>query len=50
MPTVTLHRPALEELSFRQSLLSDPDTMAYNHAWGGTIDFPQERWEDWYGR
>lgn len=50
MSTVTLHRPALEELSFRQSLLSDPDTMAYNHAWGGTIDFPKERWADWYGR
>lgn len=50
MPTVTLYRPALEELSFRQSLLSDPDTMAYNRAWGGTIDFPQERWADWYQR
>lgn len=50
MPTVILHRPALEELSFRRSLLSDPDTMAYNHAWGGTIDFPRERWADWYGR
>lgn len=50
MSTVTLHRPALEDLSFRQSLLSDPDTMAYNRAWGGTIDFPRERWADWYGR
>lgn len=50
MPTITLYRPALEELSFRQSLLSDPDTMAYNRAWGGTIDFPQERWADWYQR
>lgn len=50
MSTVILHRPALEELSFRRSLLSDPDTMAYNRAWGGTIDFPQERWADWYGR
>ena len=38
MSTVTLHQPTLEELSFRQSLLSDPDTMAYNRAWGGAID------------
>lgn len=50
MSTVILHRPALEELSFRRSLLSDPDTMAYNRAWGGTIDFPRERWTDWYKR
>lgn len=50
MSTVTLHRPSLEELSFRRSLLSDPDTMAYNRAWGGTIDFPRERWADWYKR
>lgn len=50
MSTVTMHRPSLEELSFRQYLLSDPDTMAYNRAWGGTIDFPRERWEDWYRR
>lgn len=50
MSTVTLHQPTLEELSFRQSLLSDPDTMAYNRAWGGTIDFPRERWADWYKR
>ncbi len=24
--------------------------MAYNHAYGGTISFPRERWEDWYAR
>lgn len=50
MPAVTLHRPAFQELSFRQALLSDPATMAYNHAYGGTIDFPQERWAVWYER
>lgn len=50
MPTITLYRPALEELSFRQSLLSDPDTMAYNRAWGGIINFPRQRWADWYQR
>lgn len=40
--------PALAELSFRQSLLADPATMAYNHAWGGTIEFPASRWPEWY--
>ncbi|MBR6381179.1 MAG: GNAT family N-acetyltransferase [Lachnospiraceae bacterium] len=40
--------PALEELWFRESLLADEETMAYNHAWGGTIAFPRERWQDWY--
>lgn len=47
---LTLYRPALEELSFRQALLGDGATMAYNHAWGGTIVFPRERWPDWYRR
>lgn len=50
MSAIRLHRPALEELAFRQAFLSDSATMAYNHAWGGTIDFPRERWADWYGR
>lgn len=50
MPAVTLRRPAPEELAFRQALLGDPDTMAYNHAYGGTIAFPRERWADWYAR
>ncbi len=50
MPAIILHRPALEELSFRQALLGDLATMAYNHAYGGTIDFPRERWADWYAR
>ena len=22
--------------------------MAYNRAWGGTIPFPEEDWQDWY--
>ena len=40
--------PALEDLWFRESLLSDEETMSYNHAWGGTIPFPKEKWQDWY--
>lgn len=48
MYEIKLHRPSLDELSFRRSLLEDPETMAYNHAYGGTISFPKERWADWY--
>ena len=50
MEKVTLYRPRLEELDFRQALLADPETMAYNHAYGGAIDFPRERWADWHAR
>ncbi len=28
--------------------MSDENTMSYNHAWGGTIDFPEEEWANWY--
>lgn len=48
--TLFLYKPALEELYFRQSLLSDPATMAFNHACGGTIPFPEERWAAWYAK
>ncbi len=43
-----LYRPELKDLLFRKKLLSDPDTMSYNLRYGGTIDFPEERWEPWY--
>ena len=42
------YKPRLEELGFRQALLADKETMSYNDAWGGTISFPEERWESWY--
>ena len=45
-----LHKPTREELRFRQELLSDPSTMSYNHAYGGTIVFPPARWEGWAAR
>ena len=22
--------------------------MSYNHAWGGIVPFPEEKWKDWY--
>lgn len=43
-----LYKPSLSDLWFRQELLTDPATMEYNHTWGGTIDFPEERWAVWY--
>ena len=45
---ITLYTPSLEDLWFRQKMMADPETMSYNHAWGGTIPFPQEEWRDWY--
>ena len=43
-----LHEPTLEDLWFRQQMMADPETMSYNHAWGGTIPFPEDEWKDWY--
>lgn len=47
---IRFHKPLLEELRFRQQLLSDEQTMAYNDRWGGAVGFPQDRWADWYSR
>lgn len=40
--------PKIEELSFKQELLSDEETMSYNHQFGGVIQFPKEKWKRWY--
>ena len=45
---LTFHLPKYEELWFRRMMLEDEETMSYNHAWGGTIPFPEENWRDWY--
>ena len=50
MDKLVLYRPRLEELSWREKWLGDSPTMSYNHAFGGTIAFPRERWTDWYAR
>ena len=44
------YKPAPEDLWFRRQLLADPATMSYNHAWGGTVPFPESAWADWYAR
>ena len=45
---LTLYVPTLDDLWFRRRMLEDPETMAYNHAWGGTIPWPRENWQPWY--
>lgn len=45
---VTIYKPKYEDLWFRAQMLADEETMAYNHAWGGTISFPKEDWRNWY--
>lgn len=47
---LTCVKPKFDELSYRQKWLSDEKTMAYNQKWGGTISFPEEKWESWYER
>ena len=48
LKTVTVCIPKLRDLWFRQLMLEDPDTMSYNHAWGGAIGFPEEEWQEWF--
>lgn len=45
-----LYKPEFEDLWFRERLMKNPETMSYNHAWGGTIPFPKDKWGDWYNR
>ena len=40
--------PSVDDMWFREKLLADKETMTYNHAWGGTIPFPKENWQEWY--
>lgn len=55
---IKLHVPSLEELSYRQTLLRQEDTMShhknrkvassYYDSKTGCIDFPREKWAAWY--
>ena len=45
-----LYKPHIEDLWFKEKMMSDEQTMAYNHAYGGTIPFPKEYWADWHDR
>lgn len=43
-----LKRPALNELDYRRKLLKDKNTMEFNAANGGTVDFSKKIWKQWY--
>ena len=47
---ITVYSPEYKDLWFRQMMMADEKTMSYNHAWGGTIPFPEEKWREWYDR
>ena len=47
---IELYTPGLEDLWFKEQMLGDEETMSYNHAYGGTIPFPKERWAAWHDR
>lgn len=47
---ITLYKPALKDMGFRQKLLADAETMSYNLAYGGTISFPEENWSGWVNK
>lgn len=57
MKEIELVTPSIDELWFRQKILSDPETMSYNagykpiyegyHYDSGCIDFPKEKWKIW---
>ena len=45
---ISLYKPKLEDLWFRQKFMADPETMSYNDAWGGTIDNMSIVYKDMY--
>ncbi|MBR2950852.1 MAG: GNAT family N-acetyltransferase [Lachnospiraceae bacterium] len=47
---ITFYKPEMEDLWFKETMLGDEQTMSYNHAYGGTIPFPREKWAGWYDR
>ena len=47
---IVLYEPQVEDLWFTEKLMNDEETMSYNHAWGGTIPFPKEKWKVWYDK
>lgn len=48
MNKLKLYKPKLEDLWFKSKMLADKDTMSYNNRFGGTIEFNEDDWNDWY--
>lgn len=47
---LTLKPASWEDMPFRQSMLQNPETMAYNAPWyppDGTVPFPESEWAAW---
>lgn len=50
---MTIVLPTRENLPFRQAMLADPETMAYNAPWAppdGCLPFPESEWDGWLSR
>ena len=47
---IDFYTPTVEDLWFKETMLSDGQTMSYNHAYGGIVPFPKERWASWHDR
>lgn len=50
---LTLIPASREHMPFREALLADPATMAYNARWAppdGTLPFPESGWDSWLAR
>ena len=47
---IELYTPAIDDLWFKETMLGDEETMSYNHAYGGRLSFPKERWKSWHDR
>lgn len=45
---IDLYKPLKSELWFKKLLLSDKETMSFNHAYGLTICFSEDKWDAWY--
>ena len=47
---IELYKPKIEDLWFKEQLLSCEETMAYNKRYGGCISFSSDKWDSWYNR
>lgn len=45
---LVLKQPKLNELNYRKQLLKDKKTMEFNRDNGGTVDFNEKLWKQWY--
>ena len=45
-----LYTPKYTDLWFRKLILADQNTMEYNHKYGGTIDFNESKWNEWFSK